>query len=342
MISSRFLATAFAVALVLVAAGYFGLWEYEASQVRAGLTRFLDARAAHGMTVHSERLEIGGFPFTLDVDFGRVTIDGLPYAKPAHVEAPSLVLRARPWQPGSWRIAAEKGFSVRFAADLGGSISASAGDARGRAQVESDSLVIGIDCHDVNFGAPGSAPTAHHASLRLTVPDKPPEDHTTPSLIFDLIVDRAVLPNGLGAPQDGLPDRLSISGVVEGPVPEQPLLPALTAWRESGGSIELRQVELRWGAVYLAGDGTVTLDANLQPEASFTGRIRGWGALLDDLVQAGALTASDANYDRLGFGLLTRTADDGKSELRAPITLQNTQIFLGKAKIAKVPAIVWQ
>jgi hypothetical protein len=342
MISSRFLAVAAAVGCLLVVASYTGLWYLEASQVRDGIARFIAARATHGMTIRSEKLEIGGFPFTLDADFGRVMVDGLPYAKPVHAEAPSLLLRARPWQPGNWRIVAENGLIVTVPENEGQSFRATAGDARGRAQVESDGLVIGIDCHNITLGSPGSAPAAHHASLRLTVPDKPPEDDTTPSLTFDLVVDRAVLPNGLESPQAGLPDRLSIEGVVEGPVPEEPLVPALTEWRERGGSIELHQIVLRWGAVDLDGDGTLTLDTNLQPAASFTGRIRGWGALLDDLVQAGALTASEANYDRLGFGLLTRTAEDGKSELRAPITLQNTQVYLGKAKVAKVPPIVWQ
>ncbi|MEI9982483.1 MAG: DUF2125 domain-containing protein [Aliidongia sp.] len=91
---------------------------------------------------------------------------------------------------------------------------------------------------------------------------------------------------------------MSIDGTIEGPVPEQPLASALTTWREGGGSVELHQVVLHWGAVDLAGDGTLTLDANLQPTAAFTGRIRGWGALLEDFVQAGTLTKEQANYYR--------------------------------------------
>jgi hypothetical protein len=135
--------------------------------------------------------------------------------------------------------------------------------------------------------------------------------------------------------------QLAIKGVVEGIVPEEPLVTALSAWREAGGKVELRQVSVHWGDVDLAGEGTLTLDANLQPQAAFSGRIRGWGALLDDFVQSGSITAEQARYYRLGLGLLTRTAADGKSELKAPITLQNEQISLGPARIAKIPVITW-
>jgi hypothetical protein len=344
MIRSRSVATLVVAGFALVIAAYVALWYIEASRIRAGIERFIEARAAHGMMIKSERLEIEGFPFRLDADFGRLTVDGLPYAKPAHIEAPSLVARARPWRPGDWRFVAAQGFTL----DLGltGTMTTvlRAADARGRAEADAGDpggLDISIDSHEVAFGSGTGVPSAHHASLRLTVPEKPPEDHTTPSLTFAAVIDRAVLPSGI-EPPDGLLDSLTVTGVVEGPVPEQPLAAALDAWRDGGGAIELRQVALRWGAVDLLGDGTVTLDANLQPAAAFTGRIRGWGALLDDFVKAGTLTKDQASYYRLGLGLLTRVADDGKSELRAPITLQNTQVFLGPAKIAKVPLITWQ
>ena len=136
-------------------------------------------------------------------------------------------------------------------------------------------------------------------------------------------------------------NQLAIKGVIEGTISEEPLVTALSAWREAGGKVELRQLAVHWGDVDLAGEGTLTLDANLQPQAAFSGRIRGWGALLDDFVQAGSITPEQANYYRLGLGLLTRTADDGKSELKAPITLQNEQISLGPARIAKIPVITW-
>jgi|GEM_PF-1544106 hypothetical protein len=344
MIRFRSVPTMIAAGLMLALLGYVAVWYLEANRVRAEIARFIAARADHGIMIRSDSLEIGGFPFRLEADFGHLVVDGLPFAKPAHIEAPMLAARARPWSPGVWRFEAAQGFTVAVALGSAETTSAAAGDARGRAEAElSDpgSLVIEIDSHDLLLRTGGRSVTASHASLRLTVPGKPPEDRTTPSLTFAAVVDRAMLPSGI-EPQDGVLDRLAFSGVVEGPVPEQALVPALTAWREGGGSVELRQVTIHWGAVDLAGDGTVTLDADLQPEAAFSGRIRGWGALLDDFVEAGTLTPDQANYYRLGLGLLTRTAADGKSELRAPITLQKEQIFLGPAKVGKLPLISWE
>ncbi|MGB8841284.1 MAG: DUF2125 domain-containing protein [Aliidongia sp.] len=335
--------------LLLAILGYVALWYFEASRVRAEITRFLSARAQHGMTIHHEKLEIGGFPFRLEAGFGRMEIDGLPYAGAAHLDAPAFIARARPWNPGVWRFEAAQGFTIgrsigTEAADSGTVLMAMAGDARGRAEAEfgdPGNLAISVDCHDLSLHAASTQVTASHASLHLTVPGKPPEDHTTPSLTFAIVVDRAVLPNDI-EPQDGVLDRLSVNGVIEGPVPEQPLAAALATWRAEGGSVELRQVALHWGAVDVKGDGTLTLDPKLQPEAAFSVHVRGWNALLEDFVAAGTITADQAKYDRLGLGLLTRTTDDGKTELRAPITLQNQQLFLGPAKIANVALITWQ
>src|SRR5579859_1843753 len=195
MIRSRSVATTLVAGLALVIAAYVALWYFEASRTRAAITRFIEARAAHGMVIHNERLEISGFPFRLDADFGRLTVDGLPYAKPTHIETPTLVARARPWRPGDWRFQAAQGFTL--SADFGNGMATAitAGDARGRADAESGDpggVVIAIDCHEVALGPAGSEPSAHHASLQLTMPDKPPEDHTTPSLTFSAVVDRAM------------------------------------------------------------------------------------------------------------------------------------------------------
>src|ERR1700744_608071 len=203
---SRSLATLAVAGLALLIAAYVALWYVEASRIRAGIARFIAARAAHGMIIKSERLEIEGFPFRLDADFGRLTVDGLPYAKPAHIEAPSLIARARPWRPGDWRFVASQGFNLDLGLTGAMTTVLRAADARGRAEADAGDpggLDISIDSHEVAFGAGDGVPSAHHASLHLTLPEKQPEDHTTPSLTFAAVVDRAELANGIAAPQDG-------------------------------------------------------------------------------------------------------------------------------------------
>jgi hypothetical protein len=328
-------------AVLLVVAGYAAFWYYEASRVRAGIALFIEGRGAHGMAIRSDSLTIGGFPFQLEAAFGGLTIDGLPYARQAHIESPVLVAHARPWDPGSWRFEAAKGFTLSVALPDGSTVASSAGDARGRADADPEKLVIRIDSHDLAWQLGGATTAAAHLSLQLSLPYRPPEDHAAPSLGFAAVIDGVALPGGIG-PKDSRANELAVDGVVEGPVPEQPLRQALTAWRESGGTIELHRVALHWGAIDLVGDGTLTLNGDLQPEAAFTGHIRGWDALLDGFVQAGTMTAPEAANARLGLGLLTRVAPDGHSELRAPITLQNEQVYLGPAKIAKLRPIPWQ
>lgn len=328
--------------LLLLAILYTIIWSVEAGRMRDRVEGFLSTAAGHAITIGSYQLSISGFPLWLETDFTGLSVDGLPYAETLHVDAPTLIVRARPWRPGAWQFAAPGGFTlVDRQAD---GLTVKAARAHGRAGLntgEPAGLVLALESNDLSLVRGANSATAGHGFLQFIVPDQPPEDRTGPSLSFALAIDGAQLPH-----RPDLPDRVvshaGIAGVVEGPIPAPPLVPALTAWRAAGGSIELRELALHWGNVELSGDGTVTLDADLQPAAALSGRIRGWEELLADFVKAGLLTPEIAKYYQLGLGLLTRTADDGKSELKAPITVQNRELSLGPAKIAKLPAIDWQ
>jgi hypothetical protein len=328
--------------LLLLAILYTIIWSVEAGRMRDRVEGFLSTGAGHAITIGSYQLSIGGFPLWLEADFNALSVDGLPYAETLRLDAPTLVVRARPWRPGAWQFVAPGGFTLVDRQKDGPTITATRARGRaGRNTGEPDGLVLALESYDLSLTDGGTSATAGHGFLQFIVPDKPPEDRTGPSLSFALAIDGAQLPPGLALP-DRVVSHAGIAGVVEGLVPAPPLVPALTAWRAAGGSIELRELALHWGNVELSGDGTVTLDANLQPALALSARIRGWEGLIEDFVQAGLLTPEIAKYYRLGLGLLTRTADDGKSELKAPITVQNQELSLGPAKIAKLPAIDWQ
>jgi hypothetical protein len=328
--------------LLLLAILYTILWSVEAGRMRDRVEGFLGTAAGHAITIGGYQLSIGGFPLWLEADFNTLSIDGLPYAETLRLDAPALVVRARPWRPGAWQFAAPGGFTLVDRQANG--LTVKAARARGRAGLntgEPAGLELALESYDLSLIHGSTAATAGHGFLQVIVPDQQPEDRTGPSLSFALAIDGAQLPQGLDLP-DRVVSHAGIAGVVEGLMPPPPLAPALTAWRAAGGSIELRDLALHWGNVELSGDGTVTLDANLQPAVALSGRIRGWEGLIADFVQAGLLTPEIAKYYQLGLGLLTRTADDGKSELKAPITVQNQELSLGPAKIAKLPAIDWQ
>jgi hypothetical protein len=100
-------------------------------------------------------------------------------------------------------------------------------------------------------------------------------------------------------------------------------------------------VALRWGALSVTGSGTLALDPNLQPLASFSGAIEGYGELMTALVAAGRLRAGDARLAGLALGMLAKPGPDGRPEIATSFTIQDGEMFLGPVKLGKVPRLDW-
>ena len=79
-------------------------------------------------------------------------------------------------------------------------------------------------------------------------------------------------------------DELAFGVTVKGAVPDGPLVQAIAAWRDAGGTIELDNLQLEWGGLGVNATGTVALDQNLQPIGAFSGGHRG---IWRDPVRAG-------------------------------------------------------
>ena len=84
-------------------------------------------------------------------------------------------------------------------------------------------------------------------------------------------------------------DDLAFGVTVKGAVPDGPLVQAIAAWRDAGGTIELDRLQLNWGGLGATATGTMALDQDLQPIGAFSGGIEGFGAILSALVEAGRL-----------------------------------------------------
>ena len=89
-------------------------------------------------------------------------------------------------------------------------------------------------------------------------------------------------------------DELAFGVTVKGAVPDGPLVQAIAAWRDAGGTIELDHLQLNWGGLGVTANGTIALDQDLQPIGAFSGGIEGFGAILSALVEAGRLSTEQA------------------------------------------------
>jgi hypothetical protein len=149
------------------------------------------------------------------------------------------------------------------------------------------------------------------------------------------------LPLAVGPLGDAI-NELDFAATEKGAIPSGKLADALAGWRDAGGKIELDNLRLKWGALDATATGTIALDQELQPTGGFSGAIQGYDQILTALVQNGQMRASDAGLARIALTLLAKTGPDGKPEIRTAFTIQNGQMFLGPAKLGRVPRITWE
>jgi hypothetical protein len=132
--------------------------------------------------------------------------------------------------------------------------------------------------------------------------------------------------------------------VVKGTIdPQQAAPQAVEAWRDAGGTIDISRLEIAWGPVRMVGDGTVALDAGLQPEGALSVRISGLDEILTAMERAAMIDARTAAIARITLAVLTRPSEDGgPAQARLPLTIQDRQLSVGPVKLLELPQIRWR
>ena len=261
--------------------------------------------------------------------------------------APLLVGEAAPWSPATWHLAAPQGATLTLAggpdrppasltaAVLSGDLAPHPGDGDDPAGTRLGIAGTGI------VAEAGAQIGAAHGTLDLVIPAQRAPSHgaiwTRGAIAFDAVkLPVAVVP--LGDTIGHLAARIAVKGTV----PAGPLRPALDAWRTDGGTLELESLGIAWPPLDVAASATLALDEDLQPEGSGTATIAGYDRIVDALAAAGMLKRNEAAFAKIALGLLAKPRPDGTAEIAAPLRLQGGALYLGPARIARLPHIGWE
>ena len=164
-----------------------------------------------------------------------------------------------------------------------------------------------------------------------------------PALTIEVAAGDILLPGpGPGALGNRL-EKLEIDASLSGPVPllRHPTQRA-EAWRDAGGTIELRRAELHWGPVTANLSATGTLDEALQPMGAGQLRVTGAVEAVNALAAAGWISRNAAGPARAVAVLLARPdAEGGPPVLELPVTLAERRIGLSRLSLARLPALEW-
>jgi hypothetical protein len=342
---ARRIALKLGVALVGLAAFYGAVWAYLAGRFADGVAVFLAGQSRDGMAVAHAGLVLGGFP-------GRIE---------ARILAPSATIafqgRVWTWRPERATFSARPWSLNRVSVDLSGAHAIVPADASGLARwtATAETLVLAarlegatvraLDLTAIRLAVIGRRPGGEFGTtglrLRWRIADIPPADHRGASQWFDFEAEGVRPPEGARLALADVIARIAVAGEVRGRLAPGEAADAVARWRDDGGTIELSRIEGRFGALALAGEGTLALDGAFQPVGAFTARVEGYAEALDALRDAGALSGGNALAAKVTLTALARREGNGRPYLSLPISLQERRLYVGPVALLTVPALSW-
>jgi hypothetical protein len=329
-------------ALLVIGGGYTAFWFLVARRMEAGIVDWAVSQRADKIDLSWKNMRVSGYPVAFRVDLGSAALRDASITPSLEFQIPALSGTARPWDFADWRLAAPQGFTADFAAAAGrtpAKLIAHAAD--GLISIEPEGgWTLWLSLRETSVEA-GAAVLVSSAEATLTVPPSPARGHVEPVIALAVEASQIKLPAAI-APLGDTIDELDFAATEKGTIPSGKLADGLGAWRDAGGKIEIDNLRLKWGALDATATGTIALDQELQPTGSFSGAIQGYDQILTALVQNGQMRVSDASLARIALTFLAKTGPDGKPEIRTAFTIQNGQMFLGPAKLGRVPHLSWE
>jgi len=327
--------------LVLLAAAASAYWCWWAGQLERGIAQWREEQRLRGYEVTFGGPTINGFPLAHVAQF-----DGPAVRAPdgARWHGPALTARAALWDPLHIEISfAGHHLFERLSAGRLDSASLDSRGAEAMVRLRGDGRLesAAATLEDLEVLA---EPLGRFASgdLRLSLA---PEYEANPGTLigcdFSFETDALQIPANLAAPLDPTAERIFAAGRLEGAVPHTEPRLALSAWRDSGGAVQLERLEIDWAPLAVSASGRLTLDDRLRPQGQLAARIAGLPELLDRLAEQGLMAANQVANTKLAIRAFSGERDEeGRPVLAAPIILRAGVLSLGPLPLARISPVL--
>ena len=342
------------LALLLAASAcilYVAVWLVMAFVFRGALEAAVSG-APDGMpAVTYSHLDLCGFPLRLRARIHEPTLAWAPFGGAAIWRAREAVVEIRVWNwrrisvslVGPHRIRSTFAGGTRTYASAGGSVRAEIRTEDGRAA----GGTLALERLALAATEPAATEPTHGVSVGAATFEagRPSTDEPThPSTAYEIrarITDLRV-PSAFGLPFGRSIELIFLDARINGPVPDDRWPAALETWRDAGGTIDVGALRLDHGPLRMQGEGTLALDADMQPIGAFTAQLRGLFDLVEALRARGIVAARDAVMAKVVLGALAkRPTDGGPPVLNVPLTLQDRSLYVGPVRLARFPPVRW-
>ncbi len=331
-------------ALLLGAGGYAVYWFYVASAIPPAIAEWAEQRRAEGYEVAYADLAVEGFPFRLLVRARGIAIGRPAGPDPWRWRGESLAAVAQPWNFHHLIFSFEGRHELSYA--LGGEeriVAAMAevplvsvvSDGEGRLERFAVDLE-GLELSASHWRRPLRA---RRLQLHGRINAGASEDHPAGSLDLALSAEDLALPAEAGGPLGTEIAEIEVAITVLGVLPRGTPPESVAAWRDDGGTVELRSFVLAWGPLDVAVSGTLALDEKMRPTGTATALVKGYSQTIDALVAGGWIGAARALTAKTVLALLAKEEAEGKA-VRLPLKARGGRLYLGPLPLVRLPPLL--
>ena len=349
------------VTVVGIAIAVTATWFFFVHQTQRAINQWADSQRENGVEVTWQSLGFTGYPFRLNAQIGE----------------PELIVRqpnrVTTWKPPllTFNFSSTAPSAIDFAGPGTHNLHVATGDKSWSAIVDAETLqgqalfppndyqrieqltgqFAGLSVTSSDSAEPVTVDRGNFiATHRRATPVDPQAVHPQgASFEFRLATQGIRLPEDILKANaldtlDPLISAFSTEMLVNGQLDSGSInIESLTAWRDGGGTVEFTSIELQWGPVEIAANGTLALDDDLQPVGSFVTQIAGLVQIITAMETSGVLSPSDAAIARITLSILSRGSEDGGPDhAQIPITLQERILRLGPVPLAQFRPIAWE
>jgi hypothetical protein len=309
-----------------------GFADWEAEQRAAGWT------AQHGAPAR------GGWPLAATLTVPAMALAGGSPAIPGGLawRADAVVLSVALSQPGVLEIAAEGRQRLRLAGYP--EVPYTAASLRLVLPLRADPWPRFADVSVANLRAePLMGGEAGLQSLSVHLDISPRPQPGEPTATFSLKAEAINPPQGVARLLGPRIANLEADGALNGPVPAgHTLAEQAAAWRDGGGSLEVKRLAVVWGPLDLTASATLALDDQLQPMGAGSARLVGYAETLDMLASRAAISRSAATATKAVLSLMAHSPEDGSPpDVEVPLTLQYRTLSMRQVPLVRLPEVDW-
>ena len=344
----RLLAIVVALPIVLAGAA-FGAWLWLTASVRTAVEQWAAQQRAGGTDVTWRALDVNGPPWRLTSHIDGAKIGRADGPLPWSWSPPPLAFDVFPLKLDEFGLAAGGLHRVDLLLDgRPRRLVIATTTAGARVRLDGDGLLAALAgrAQDMQFSIVDEPFELQVAQGEIAIERPPYDGGRAAALAVSLIAmarfDDVVLPVIPTGPFGQTVELIGGAGELRGVLPNAPPAQALEAWRADGGTLELQRLELIWGPLRAVADGTLALDADLQPVAALVARVQGLTDAIDAMELAALIDPRTAAIARLAVVAFSRVPDGGGApELQVPVTIQNRQLSLGPVPLLTLPRLEW-